>query len=147
MKAFFQQVFDYNYHSNKQLIASFAEMEAAPGQSVERFNHILNAHHIWNARIMELPSEFEVWQVHPSQSWEEIHYDNQRNSFEIITHTDFWERRVKYEDSEGTPFTRSLQDILFHIINHSTHHRGQILMDLRAQGIEPPRQDYIYYKR
>jgi uncharacterized damage-inducible protein DinB len=96
---------------------------------------------------MEQPSEFEVWQVNEPQAWEEIHYDNQRNSFEIITNTDFWEGRIKYEDSEGKHFTRSLQDILFHIINHSTHHRGQILMDFRANGIEPPKQDYIYYKR
>ncbi|MGB5189644.1 DinB family protein [Robiginitalea sp.] len=146
MKAFFQQVFDYNYHSNKQLITAFAELELVPEKSVELFNHILNAHHLWNARIMEQHSEFGIWQVHEPRVWEEIHYDNQRNSFEIITNTDFWERRIKYEDSEGMSFTRSLQDILFHIINHSTHHRGQILMDFRANGIDPPQQDYIFYK-
>lgn len=147
MKAFFHQVFDYNYHSNKQLITLCSGLKTIPERSNTLFNHVLNAHHIWNARIMEQPSEFGVWQVHGPQEWEEIHYDNQRNSFEIITNTDFWEGRIKYEDSEGKHFTRSLQDILFHIINHSTHHRGQILMDLRANGIEPPKQDYIYYKR
>jgi uncharacterized damage-inducible protein DinB len=147
MKAFFHQVFDYNYHSNKQLITLCSELNAIPERSNTLINHILNAHHIWNARIMEQPSEFGVWQVHELQAWEEIHYDNQRNSFEIITNTDFWEGRIKYENSDGSHFTRSLQDILFHIINHSTHHRGQILMDFRANGIEPPKQDYIYYKR
>jgi uncharacterized damage-inducible protein DinB len=147
MKALFHQIFDYNYFSNKQLITVCSTLEEVPSKSGELFNHILNAHHIWNARILERPAEFDVWQNHEMEAWEEIHYDNQRSSFEIITNTEFWERRIKYENSEGAHFSSSLQDILFHIINHSTHHRGQILTDFRAQGIEPPIQDYIYYKR
>lgn len=147
MKILFQQIFDYNYSSNKQLIDICSGLDKVPEKSSELFNHILNAHHIWNSRIMERVSEFEVWQAHKIDAWEEIHYDNQRNSFEIITNTELWEQRIKYEDSEGTHFSSSLQDILFHIINHSTHHRGQILSDFRAHGIDPPVQDYIYYKR
>lgn len=147
MKAFFQQVFDYNYYSNKQLITACADLLPVPAKSAELFNHILNAHHLWNARILEQPSQFKVWQTHEMSTWEEIHYDNQRNSFEIITNAEYWERRIKYETSEGAHFSSSLQDILFHIINHSTHHRGQILADFRANGIEPPKQDYISYKR
>ncbi len=147
MKTFFHQIFDYNYFSNKQLITAYSALEEVPARSGKLFNHILNAHHIWNARILERASEFGVWQNHEMDAWEEIHYDNQRNSFEIISNTELWERRIKYEDSEGSHFSSSLQDILFHIINHSTHHRGQILTDFRAQGIDPPIQDYIYYKR
>ncbi len=147
MKAFFHQVFDYNYHSNKQLITLCSGLDAIPERCNVLFNHVLNAHHIWNARILERPVEFDVWQLHEVGAWEEIHYDNQRNSFEVISNTEFWERRVKYENTEGAFFSNSLQDILFHIINHSTHHRGQILADFRAHDIEPPQQDYIIYKR
>lgn len=147
MKAFFHQVFDYNYHSNKQLITVCSGLDEVPDKSAKLFNHILNAHHIWNARIMDRTSEFAVWQTHKLGLWEEIHYDNQRNSFEIISNAELWQQRIKYEDSEGAHFSSSLQDILFHIINHSTHHRGQILSDFRANGIDPPIQDYIYYKR
>ncbi|NNG11293.1 MAG: damage-inducible protein DinB, partial [Arenibacter sp.] len=41
----------------------------------------------------------------------------------------------------------TITDMLFHIINHSTHHRGQISVDLRNNAIEPPVLDYAFYKR
>lgn len=147
MKAFFHQVFDYNYFSNKQLITVCSNLEEIPSKTGQLFNHILNAHHMWNARIMDIPSEFEAWQNHGLETWEEIHYDNQRNSFEIVSNAELWERRINYVDSKGETFSCSLQDILFHIINHSTHHRAQILADLRSHDIDPPVLDYIYYKR
>ncbi|MDO1499494.1 DinB family protein [Winogradskyella maritima] len=54
---------------------------------------------------------------------------------------------MSYESSEGRLFANTVQDILFHIINHSAHHRGQIMMDLRQNGLEPLALDYIFYKR
>jgi uncharacterized damage-inducible protein DinB len=54
---------------------------------------------------------------------------------------------VEYENSEGRTFANDVKDILFHVVNHSTHHRGQIMMDLRASGITPEPLDYIFYKR
>ena len=108
---------------------------------------MLNAHHIWNSRIGERNADFAVWEVHEAAAWEEIHYDNQRDSFGIISNADSFDKRIIYENSEGRSFSNSLSDILFHIINHSTHHRCQIAMDFRANGIEPPSMDYILYKR
>ncbi|TNF76236.1 MAG: damage-inducible protein DinB, partial [Bacteroidetes bacterium] len=57
------------------------------------------------------------------------------------------DRRIIYENTEGRSFSNTLQDILFHIVNHSTHHRGQITMDFRKNGMDPPLLDYILYKR
>ena len=81
------------------------------------------------------------------KDWEDIHYENQRNTFEIITNTDDYEERIDYENIEGRLFTNTIQDMLFHIINHSTHHRAQILMDLRENGLEPIPLDFVFYKR
>ncbi|QLH28398.1 MAG: hypothetical protein HWD63_02710 [Candidatus Parvibacillus calidus] len=39
-----------------------------------------------------------------------------------------------------------MKDIIFHIINHSTYHRGQIAMEFRQSGLEPLNTDYIFYK-
>ena len=147
MKAYLHQLFDYNYFCNKQLIECFSGLKKLPEKSPERFSHILNAHHIWNTRINARESQYGVWEVHKIDSWGDIHYDNQRESFEIITNADRFDKRISYETTEGRSYSNSLQDILFHIVNHSTHHRGQIVMDLRMQGIEPPALDYILFKR
>lgn len=44
-------------------------------------------------------------------------------------------------------FTNTIGDILFHIVNHSTYHRGQIASDFRESDIEPLNTDYIMFKR
>ncbi|MEK6152673.1 DinB family protein [Flavobacteriaceae bacterium 3-367] len=147
MKVFFNQLFDYNYYCNKKLIELCAGLKEVPEESVKLFSHILNAHHLWNARILEKKSLYEVWQIHEVKEWGDIHYENQRSSFEITTNADDFDRRIDYETTEGRLFTNTLGDILFHVINHSTHHRAQISKDFRMNGIEPIPMDYIHYKR
>ncbi|MGB5556102.1 MAG: DinB family protein [Flavobacteriaceae bacterium] len=147
MKIFFNQLFDYNFYCNKKLIEQSVALDTVPKKSSELFSHILNAHHIWNARALGKAAEYKVWQQHDIKTWGDIHYENQRSSFEIVTNADDFEKRIDYENSEGRLFINTLQDILFHIINHSTHHRSQILMDFRNHKIEPLSFDYVYYKR
>lgn len=147
MKVFFNQLFDYNFYCNKKLIEECNNLDTVPEKSIELFSHILNAHHIWNARILGKASEYEVWQLHEIKNWGDIHYENQRSSFEIITNADDFERRIDYENTEGRLFTNTLQDMLFHVINHSTHHRGQIATHFRENNVEPLQLDYVFYKR
>lgn len=147
MKGFLQQLFDYNFYSNKKLIEQCSAMGTVPEKTVQLFSHILNAHHIWNHRIVGKPSEHTAWQLHSLEEWGDLHYENQRASFEIIRNTDDFNRRIDYENSQGRIYANDLKDLLFHIINHSTHHRGQILTDFRSSGIEPEPLDYIFYKR
>ena len=147
MKVFFNQLFDYNFYCNKKFIEECNSLKKVPEKSISLFSHILNAHHIWNARIQGKVPGYKVWQLQPLKEWGDIHYENQRNSFEIITNTDDFDRRIDYENSEGRLFTNTMKDMLFHIINHSTHHRGQIAMDLRTNKFEPLPMDYIFYKR
>lgn len=122
-------------------------MDKVPEKSVELFNHILTVHHMWNARIMNKAPDYTISQIHEIKDWADIHYENQRSSFEITSNAEDFEKRIDYENSEGRLFISNLQDILFHIINHSTHHRGQISMNLRQNGIEPIPFDYVNYKR
>lgn len=147
MKVFFNQLLDYNYYCNKKLIDECNSLEFVPEKGVLLFSHVLNAHHIWNARIVGKKPTYTVWQLHEITNWGEIHYENQRNSFEIMTNADNFEKHISYENSQGIAFTNTLQDILFHIINHSTHHRSQISLDFRNNNLEPIPLDYIKYRR
>ena len=147
MKVFFNQLFDYNFHCNKQLIEVCSAMDTVPEKTVELFSHILNAHHLWNARILNQTSDYGAFQIHELKDWGDIHYENQRDSFEITSNGEDFEKRIDYENNEGRLIISNLHDILFHIINHSAHHRGQISMNFRQQNIEPIPFDYINYKR
>lgn len=56
-------------------------------------------------------------------------------------------KKYAYNNIKGDAFEDSLYDILFHVINHSTHHRAQISKILRQHDIAPPVMDYIAYLR
>ena len=147
MKGFFHQLFDYNFYCNKKMIQQCSGLDSVSDNCIRLFSHILNAHHIWNQRLLGNTSDFGVWDLHKVEMWEDIHYDNQRSTFEIVSKTDAFENRVEYTNSESKVFTNEVKDILFHIINHSTHHRGQMMSAFRDAGRTPEPLDYIFYKR
>ena len=131
MKVFFNQLFDYNFYCNKKLIEECNAANTVPEKSKELFSHILNAHHIWNSRIIGKPSQNKVWQLHEVKDWGDIHYENQRSSFEIITNADDFDVRIDYENSEGRLFTNTLQDILYQSFHAS---QGANCFRLQNQG-------------
>lgn len=54
---------------------------------------------------------------------------------------------ITYTNSKGNSFTTALEDVIFHALNHETHHRGQIALVLRESGVAPPATDYIFFLR
>ena len=57
------------------------------------------------------------------------------------------EAAIDYRDMTGNPFTQKLADILQHIVNHSTYHRGQLTTMIRQVGVTPPRTDFLVFAR
>ena len=56
-------------------------------------------------------------------------------------------RVVHYRDMKGNPYNNPLYEIVLHLVNHGTHHRGQVSGFLRTLGHTPPPLDLIYYYR
>ena len=147
MILFFKELFEYSHHFNQQLASVFAEQESMVSEkSIKLFNHILNAHQVWNSRIEQEQNSFAVWDIHNIQDLKEIDRANYISSIYILDQVDL-NRFIKYTNSKGQVYTNSVMDILFHVINHSTYHRGQVATEFRQQGIEPLVTDYIFYKR
>jgi uncharacterized damage-inducible protein DinB len=147
MKTQFKTLFAYNHHINLQLAKIFQEdHEKFPEKAVKLFNHLLNAQHIWNNRIDSKESPFGVWDIHPRVELTFIEQKNHDRSLSILEEFDL-DKTVQYANTKGQFFENSLQDILFHMINHSTYHRGQIALLFRDHGLEPLVSDYIFYRR
>ncbi|MHA2002586.1 MAG: DinB family protein [Candidatus Thorarchaeota archaeon] len=49
-------------------------------------------------------------------------------------------------DSKGKDITISFDEILFHLVNHATYHRGQIVMGLRLLDKDVQMTDYVPYR-
>lgn len=147
MITFFKELFEYNHHFNSKLSDVFNnEIDKLNPQSIKLFSHVLNAHHIWNSRIMGKQSKYGVWDVHSHQLLQEINNDNFNNSIFILDNINL-DKPITYTNSRGDRFENTVRDMLFHVINHSTYHRGQIASHFRQCGIEPLTTDYIFYKR
>ena len=54
---------------------------------------------------------------------------------------------ISYVDLRGTPHTTPLWQVVLHVVNHGTHHRGQVSAMLRAMGHVPPQLDLIAFYR
>jgi uncharacterized damage-inducible protein DinB len=54
---------------------------------------------------------------------------------------------VRYKTTEGKQFSYPLWQIMQHVVNHSSYHRGQIVTMLRQLGIKPMGTDLIAFYR
>ncbi|SOC80502.1 Uncharacterized damage-inducible protein DinB (forms a four-helix bundle) [Salinimicrobium sediminis] len=146
MKAFFKDIFEYHHHFNQKLADQLIRNEGKLGErAIPLFSHLLNAQQIWNSRIM-CEEPLGVHQVHPLMECRQLDRENFSKTLKILGMYEL-EQPVKYRNSGGEEYQNSVKEILFHIANHTTHHRGQIIYELRQQGIAPIVTDYIFYKR
>jgi uncharacterized damage-inducible protein DinB len=54
---------------------------------------------------------------------------------------------LDYRDMKGNPHRQPIWQIVFHVVNHGAHHRGQVSGFLRAMGRTPPPLDLIAFYR
>lgn len=145
--SYFNEYFEYNRYFNTKLATVFEENSGlTEGKSHRLFSHMLGAHHIWNHRILARQNDYGVWELLPSAKLNEINLKNFDDSTHILENLDL-NNTISYRNSKGQAFRNKVSDILFHIINHSTYHRGQIAADFREIGLEPLVTDYIFWKR
>jgi len=146
MKDFLIDLFDYHHLLNQKLADLFIEnSDRVSEKSIFLFIHSQTAQQIWNARILD-NENFELHENYGLEKFKEIDRSNYSESLKILNEFDL-AKKIHYRNSKGIEFENSVQEILFHAANHFSHHRGQIISDLRSCGIEPIITDYIYYKR
>jgi uncharacterized damage-inducible protein DinB len=52
---------------------------------------------------------------------------------------------ISYKDTRGNSSSQPIWQIVMHVVNHGTHHRGQVSGFLRAMGHRPPVLDLRAY--
>ncbi|MDP2686774.1 MAG: DinB family protein [Aequorivita sp.] len=147
MKDFFLDKFEYTHHCNQLLIdVLFKNPETYRDRISLLASHSLNAHHVWNHRLFGIAATFSVWQILEIGVLPTINNENFEHTKLFLQKKNLAEP-VNYTNSKGESFTNTAGDILFHLINHSTYHRGQLVSQLKVEGVEPIVTDYIFYKR
>jgi len=113
--------------------------------------HIVAAEWVWLRRWRgENPTAFPDWLSAPSlgpvrEKLAEVEVE--RAAFVASLSDQDLERPLDYETLAGDPFRNRLADLLVHVVNHSSYHRGQLTTMLRQVGATPVATDYVLYKR
>jgi uncharacterized damage-inducible protein DinB len=161
MKSLIISYATYNEWANLQLIHCIQKLEPAKHHiKVESsfssiyatLLHILGAESIWWQRLQDEPQN--AWQlkdaglsssdvingiVKQDKLW--VQWVNGLNDEQL-------EKMVVYKNSKKEYFEQPLWQILLHVFNHTTYHRGQLVTMLRQLGIsELPSTDYIHWAR
>lgn len=155
-----QRLFDYNSWANERVLESLhligqdvfaSNREASHGSIRGVIAHIAAAEWIWLERWKGLSpatllpaSEFATVEMAALRL-----RSIDRNLLEFtsqLTQADLDGRR-EYKTTEGKPYSNVLNDMLVHVVNHSSYHRGQITTLLRQSGAVPQSTDFILFIR
>lgn len=123
----------------KQLNGTFPSISAT-------FNHIFNIDQQWFKRFNpeSLTKTIDLKGIEETKEYFLELHDNMKGF--IINHYDFLQD-VQYENSKGEQFQNSIDELIRHITNHGTYHRGNISTMIRQLGYEGVSTDYIFFLR
>ncbi|MBY0434959.1 MAG: DinB family protein [Cyclobacteriaceae bacterium] len=128
-----------------ELVGSFPSIE-------KTLLHMWNAELIWLSRLKG--SNPSVWPLTDfSGGKTELLNGLVQSSKDVLAFIEssgpaFLQSKIQYKTIKGDSFENEVEELLFHLVNHGTYHRGQITTMLRQLGItDPPSTDIIFYLR
>lgn len=106
---------------------------------------------VWRGDVLALPGRSALVDPHAVREWARQSYpqamsfveslDAQRLSISVVMPwADRLMQKAAGQSAVGVP---TLAETILQLTAHSTHHRGQVLAQLRQLGIEPPLTDFI----
>lgn len=150
MKKHFRDLLKYNEWANYRVLKSIEEVGSDQQELLKLYSHILSAQTIWLNRIKDLPtSPFPVWQEYKLSELKTMTEESSDYWNDYMGHhkLETFEEMIFYTDTEGKKHENTIREIITHMVNHSTYHRGQVARAMRTKGLEPPVTDYIAYAR
>ncbi len=144
--SFYSEMFNYQYLANQRYIERLSDCSPLPTRPLRLLSHILNAQLIWLARIQGSKVMPGAWDEYPLEHLAELNDLAHQKGQELLKEIDL-SQLINYTNSKGQVFENSIADILYHIVNHGTYHRGQMAYLLRDWGEAVPPTDFVVFKR
>lgn len=141
-------LFSYNDWANRRVIVAMKGLASAKSLSI--LAHLLVTEKEYYERLYGKDSTgFDFW---PDLSLEDCGELAKKNAdrYEKLLRRfedEGLDVRTRYRTSEGVWHENTYRELLTHVVIHSAIHRGNIVLKLREDGIEPPKTDYIIYLR
>jgi uncharacterized damage-inducible protein DinB len=118
------------------------------GSIAGTLTHIYLADRVWQERVME-PGKPVVWEatLADMQAGWPVVQKAWETWADSLADSDL-DRKVQYKSIMfNTEAENTASEIVTHVVNHATLHRGQVVGMLRQLGVKPPGTDFIIYLR
>jgi uncharacterized damage-inducible protein DinB len=136
----------HNTWANREVYNNIRKNNLPAPECIKLLSHIAAAEFLWIARLREERGVMNVWPEldikyigmqleNLSIIWSEIE--------ENLPNTNM-DKEISYANSKGEKFKSSIGDMLWHVFQHSSYHRGQIALKMRELGGDPAYTDYIH---
>jgi len=156
----FRLLYDFNAWANQRTLDACAALTheqftrdlGSSFRSVrDTLAHIYGAQWVWLERwhgrippALPSPADFPDFET-VKRRFAEI--DRNLIDYAASLSADDLQRVLDYRTLAGTPNAQPLWQMLQHVANHSTYHRGQVTTLLRQLGAKAPATDLIYFYR
>lgn len=147
MKAYLIDTFQFNDRANRQILQKIAQLPE-PASCIRYFSHLINSQNKWMARIRQDPGAQQMSWWDPVYTFDQLAPEWERS-------LDLWldylvnlpevqlTEEVQFAGFDGGRWAATPQDIALQLNYHSIHHRAQMQLIIREQGLVPDFIDYI----
>jgi uncharacterized damage-inducible protein DinB len=158
---FLRRYASYNHWANRLMVdwISSADRVLLDAHTTSSFPtlhltlmHIWDSQFIWTERLHGISAH--TFPSHERQSLPDETFEGILRSSEKLVHflqdqeDEFFESLITYSTTSGKIITNQVSDILLHVLQHSTYHRGQLVTMGRSLGMDhPPQTDFIAFSR
>jgi len=161
MKELLQEYGAYNLWADKVLLDKLAhlpaeilhkQMESSFPNIYQTLVHMMEAESVWLQRL-KLQEHIQFPEKDPEENFEEL-------SKKLLALSKQWSEWINdanekniihvfgYYNSKKEFFKQPVYEMLLHVFNHQTYHRGQIVTMLRQNKIDKiPATDFIVFSR
>jgi len=157
---YFDLLARYNAWANERLYDACARLADAEyraprpsffGSIHATLNHILVGDRLWMSRIEGPPLAYALNQI-LYEDFAALRAARRAQDGEFIRLVESLpaerlDEPLDYANTKGVQFKTRLRLVLGHIVNHQTHHRGQIHDMLSQTALPPPELDLIFFVR
>ena len=155
-----RRLFAYNRWATRRLLDAASpltmedlrrDLKSSFPSLLDTFTHMLGAEWVWLERWNgRAPTAFldmsALDSVRALRARWDLLWRDQQGFVDGIEEGD-QSRDVAYKTFKGEPDVRPLAELMRHVINHATYHRGQVVTMLRQLGVTPPPTDYVRWLR
>ncbi len=117
---------------------------------LDTLNHVYLAELVWfkriqgeNARLADLPVPASPDAL--AKAWPDLH--RQWLEWAQSLGTGGWPETFTFRNNAGAELLVPYWQIVMHVVNHGSYHRGQFTTLLRQSGLQPPGTDLLLFYR